>query len=75
MPCYDSRDDIRTVYEKGHDPAAQRRADELKRRLDEVTDLLCKAGRARYNGTKIPAAVLKWWDDHCKIDKSRGEPW
>lgn len=25
MPCYDSRDDVRVVYEKGHDPAYKNR--------------------------------------------------
>lgn len=82
MPCRDMDDDIRYVYKEGHDPLYKKRFEgaqvllnERKKRLDELTDLLCKAGRARYNKTKIPKEVLQWWDEHCKIDRARGEPW
>ena len=48
---------------------------ESKKKLDKLTDLLCKAGRARKNKTNIPQADLTWWDDHYKLDAERGEPW
>jgi hypothetical protein len=77
MPCRDARDDeySRVVYEKGHDPYYKAEADYLKKRCDDLTNLLCLAGRARYNKTNIPKEVIAWWDNHCKLDKSRGEPW
>lgn len=43
--------------------------------VNTLTDLLCKAGRARHNKTNIPPEVLNWWADHCKWDEQRGEPW
>lgn len=75
MPCRDPRDDVRVVYEKGVDPHFKYEAERLSKRCAELTNLLCSAGRARYNKTDIPVAVLKWWDEHCKIDRARGEPW
>jgi hypothetical protein len=63
------------IYKEGHDPHYQRLSEQLKKSNDELTNLLCQTGRARKNKTNIPAAVLKWWDYHCKLDKSRGEPW
>lgn len=76
MPCFDGRSgDGRVVYEKGFDPDSKRIIQNQKKRLDSLTDLLCKAGRARSNKTDIPLEVLQWWDDHCKLDKKRGEPW
>lgn len=82
MPCYDPRDHEKIVYEKGHDPHFAQRARQLEsevkrlqQRNDTVVDLLCKAGRARYRKTLIPKEVLAWWDEHCKIDRARGEPW
>jgi len=75
MPCFDDRDAIRVEYRDGHDPAMQREAQRLKKKVDELTNLLCLTGRARKNRTNIPKAVLDWWDDHCKYDNARGEPW
>lgn len=75
MPCHDDRDNCRTVYEKGHDPYYEEEARRLSSRCKELTELLCSAGKARYNKTNIPKAVLVWWDSHCKLDKSHGEPW
>lgn len=75
MPCNDDRDSVRTVYKDGFDPYFQEEAKRLSARCHELTTLLCSAGRARYNKTEIPIAVLKWWDEHCQIDKNRGEPW
>lgn len=75
MPCFDPRDHERVVYQKGVDPEYQREAERLQKKVDVLTDLLCKAGRARVNKTAIPVAVLKWWDDHCEWDRKRGEPW
>jgi hypothetical protein len=74
MPCSDGRD-VRVIYTKGADPYYQEECKRLKKRNDELADLLCQAGRARYRKTNIPEAVLKWWDSHCQWDKSRGEPW
>lgn len=75
MPCYDDRDKCRVVYEKGHDPKFREEAERLSHRCQELTNLLCQVGRARYKKTNVPAAVLEWWDTHCKLDKRRGEPW
>ena len=75
MPCYDPRDNTRVVYEKGHDPHFAEEAKRLSIRCKELTNLLCQAGRARHNNTNIPYEVIAWWDNHCKLDKSRGEPW
>ena len=77
MPCYDGEDRVRTkiVYEDGVDPHHKREADRLSLRCKALTTLLCAVGRARYNKTDIPAAVLEWWDEHCEIDRQHGEPW
>jgi hypothetical protein len=75
MPCSDGRDNIRVEYEKGHDPHYREEARRLSARCAELTDLLCKAGRARYTKSNIPQSVLKWWEEHCEIDRKRGEPW
>jgi hypothetical protein len=75
MPCYDPRDDTRVVYEKGHDPQYREEAKRLSQRCQELTNLLCMAGRARHNKTEIPPEVLNWWEDHCKRDRKKGEPW
>ena len=49
---------------------------QLEEKVDYLTDLLCQAGRARYNNReRIPVEVLEWWQDHCEIDAERGEPW
>lgn len=47
----------------------------LSTRCANLTVLLCAAGRARYNKTDIPVAVLQWWEEHCEIDRLHGEPW
>lgn len=75
MPCSDGRDDVRIEYVRGVDPHYKAEADRLSKRCKTLTDLLCKAGRARYRKTEIPKEVLQWWDEHCKIDRARGEPW
>ncbi len=82
MPCYDERDRVRTVYEKGFGPSSKEEIKRLKAetkrlsaRCEKLTELLCSAGRARYRKTNIPASVLKWWEDHCKLDRKHGEPW
>jgi hypothetical protein len=76
MPCSDSRDnEPRIVYRNGPDPEYERENARLLAKVDVLTDLLCKTGRARRNKTDIPPEVLNWWDEHCKLDKSRGEPW
>jgi len=78
MPCRDERDnEPRTVYvyKDGHDPWYKELCDRQQARLDMLADLLCKVGRARKNKTNIPPKVIKWWEDHCKHDASRGEPW
>lgn len=82
MPCYDGRDSVRVIYKDGLDPRYREESEQLRRetkrlsdRCRKLTDLLCKAGRARYRKTTIPVEVLKWWDEHCKIDRAHGEPW
>lgn len=82
MPCRDYDDEVRVVYRDGTDPSDRERANRLEKdlakaqnKLDMLTDLLCKAGRARYRKTDIPPEVLSWWIKHCEIDARRGEPW
>ena len=75
MPCYDSRDNVRTVYQNGVDPHYKAEAERLSARCKELTILLCDAGKARYRKTDIPTSVLNWWDEHCKLDAEHGEPW
>lgn len=78
MPCYDPRDDIRerrVVVDVDENKELIAENNALRARLDNLTDLLCKTGRARYNKTNIPKEVLDWWDEHCEIDRQRGEPW
>lgn len=74
MPC---RDDCgpAPIYERGHDPHFMREAKRLQKKCDELTDMLCSVGRARYRKTNIPPKVLNWWQNHCKWDAERGEPW
>lgn len=59
MPCYDPRDDPIN----------------LSRDIDQLTDLLCKAGRAYVNNLPMPQEVLEWWREHRKDDEARGEKW
>lgn len=75
MPCYDARDNVRVVYEKGVDPYYKAEAERLSARCKEMTILLCAAGRARYRKEEIPVEVLNWWDEHCTLDREHGEPW
>lgn len=77
MPCYDPQNQpiIETRIVNGVDPSYKTEAERLSKRCAELTDLLCKAGRARMNKTDIPVEVLNWWDRHCEMDRQRGEPW
>lgn len=77
MPCHDGRDDVRieTRYVNGVDPSYRAEAERLASRCNELTNLLCQAGRARANQTDIPVEVLAWWEEHCEIDRQHGEPW
>ena len=61
MPCYDPRD---------ADDAA-----ENAKRVDQLTDLLCMAGRAHMTGEPVPLEVLRWWKEHQTRDDGRGCPW
>jgi len=82
MPCSDGLPSYQTVYKDGHDPYYKNaykdevaRNRKLKARNDLLADLLCKAGRAKYARTDIPGEVIDWWREHCRFDRSRGEPW
>lgn len=84
MPCSNqgTYPHVQTIYSEGPDPSdkiviKRLRVElaEAKTRNDFLADLLCKTGRARANKTDIPADVLSWWDEHCKFDRQRGEPW
>lgn len=75
MPCYDGRNNVREVIVNGVDPHYKAEAERLSARCQEMTMLLCAAGRARYRKTEIPVEVLAWWDEHCKLDREHGEPW
>lgn len=68
MPCYEPRTSI-------NEAAARDSIHILEARIDRLTDLLCKAGRARKNKTEIPSDVLSWWEKHCEEDRQRGEMW
>jgi len=48
---------------------------ELKKRNDELANLLCKAGRASLNKLEVPEDVQRWWKTHSTFDERRGEPW
>lgn len=63
MPCYDIRDH----------PAHY--ASALEKDVKELTELLCKAGRAYWAKEAVPYEVMRWWEWHSKIDASKGKPW
>jgi hypothetical protein len=75
MPCSSGMDVPQIVYQPGVDPRYRDEVLQLKAELDNVTALLCAAGRARKHKTDIPPEVLNWWDRHCHVDAVRGEPW
>jgi len=86
MPCQDYPSSYHTetkiVYKNGSDPRTEfeltkqiRRNRELNDRNNELAQMLCAVGRARMSKTPIPVSVLKWWDDHCRMDRLHGEPW
>lgn len=62
MPCYDPPDP---------------RPGEISDRdiINQLTALLCSAGRAYWSKKEMPQEVLIWWEHHCALDKNRGEPW
>lgn len=64
MPCFDPRD-----------PSTPELIINLEKRCDQLTDLLCKAGRAAYAKQPPPMEVEAWWAQHCSWDESRGESW
>ena len=66
MPCYDTRSTPRAMTGE---------ISRLKTDLDEVTDLLCKVGKALHNNTDLPEEVLDWIVRHKEADALRGEPW
>lgn len=61
MPCYDDRADD------------DRRA--AMARLDRVTDMLCRLGRAAYAGNPVPADAIAWWTEHRCVDETAGRAW
>ena len=84
MPCHDPRDSSTYHSDKIDrfckdvcDTRGRLESDNarLSERCKEMTDLLCKAGRARHSKTDIPVEVLKWWDEHMELDRTHGEPW
>ena len=73
MPCFytgSAEGDARYAADE-----ASKRAAKYKKELDRLTDLLCKAGRARHNGIVPPVEVRKWWAEHRCQDAKRGEEW
>jgi hypothetical protein len=44
---------------------------EAKRNLDELTRLLCEAGKV-YRGEKLPSdELLRWWMNHKRKDEKK----
>lgn len=64
MPCYDPREDDERMAGR-----------EALMKVDELTDLLCKAGQAYLYREKPPTELLSWWAKHRTWDELRGEPW
>lgn len=65
MPCFD----------EGYNSSNNVDVSQLVERLNNVTDLLCKADRAYATNTGVPSEVLEWWRLHSQLDFERGEPW
>lgn len=71
MPCSDPRERIGwSDVEK-----AEVAASALAVRLDQVTELLCQAGRAYNNGQIPPVEVRACWQEHRASDARCGRPW
>ena len=70
MPCYDPRDHISQDVRN-----ESNRADELSTRCNELTNLLCMAGRAQFRGEPIPQEVMKYWIEHMRMDEANGRSW
>lgn len=74
MPCYDHRDSASYVNET-EVISLKLEVEELKKRCNFFTDLLCKAGKSFYNSSEPPQDLLDWWKHHEEWDRKRGEPW
>ena len=61
MPCYD--------------PSPSAIEQDLKNKVDKLTDLLCQAGKAYIHQRPAPKDVIAWWLEHEKIDREMGKPW
>lgn len=59
----------------GVDPLYKEEAQRLSERCKELTRLLCLAGRSAYKNEIVHNDVIKWWDEHKKIDDEHGETW
>lgn len=68
MPCFDAR----SHYNYSDH---ERDSKDLLDKINNLTDLLCKVGRAAYSGDVVPQDVLDWWFTHSGLDAMRGEPW
>lgn len=64
MPCRNPEDDVRVLYENGVDPQYKLEAERLSARCQELTQLLCEAGRAR-KGQKCPLMMRGQIDVGC----------
>lgn len=62
MPCSDGQPPPRGIPEH--------QVEELKRRLDRVTQLLCAVCR---HHPDVPAEVWDWYEQHKKWDDERGD--
>ena len=70
MPCNESQQE-RDHYAKQHPDTGS----DLQARLNVVTDLLCKVGKAIKNQEPLPQDVAEWMARHAKADIDRGQPW
>lgn len=74
MPCSDGNYGREVVYQI--DPTQAKEIKRLEARLDEVTRLLCLAGRYHYGIEDTLSAELEaWWKAHRKVDEGRGVEW
>ncbi len=63
MPCYDSRDSA---------SEARWETAQLQRRLNTLTDMLCRTlNQAEKTGLKLAPDVQEWWTVHKELDKMR----